>query len=559
MKGTIHRLILESAVSMLPSDMKAYLSDQAALSNTPLEFLKYGAVEEDSTTEKGPLENPDRQNIPEFIFPGKYWPDMEHFWNTDLQDGIGLTIAPGGILLAQFRTALDRASEYYFDHVLPEYNNDNVEEAMKNLGRVIHLLTDVGTPCHIHGDPHINLGGLSLYDDDDYEDYTGYWANKYGSLPMGWGCTVNSGIVFDPAWDLSTYFHQLGAISRLYDSDDSDGLGNGHPYHWDHWYESAEGILPIERDVQGDLTDEACHAIARDLVPVTIRFAAGVLCYFFQCIGFDVALDRVVVSIKRFQVYDDTDPMGSGEIFLRANLSTNSVQAPSWTQLGGQWDLKSGSGVNFTGIEFPFAFTDRHQKVYFRASAYDDDSNYFSDDSESMGDITYVLDLMTLDPNNPIPDFRINSVGGSGSFGLDLSIAFYPKVEKVYSFTDIMSHTFLLNGIGLDRLYITNFEPAKHEPLLINLKTMVRHGMSHGHSQHCKKWEKLDPKMKLEIRMYDYELFEEKDGKTMLARLVEMVHGEGSKQALAVAGVKQFAGYCSCMRTTWPTKKKVEP
>ena len=118
------------------------------------------------------------------------------------------------------------------------------------------------------------------------------------------------------------------------------------PHHWNHWLEHVSDIVPIERDVSGDLTDLACYTIASDLVPITIRFStAGLLCHFFQCINYSVALDMVEVSVKNIHIYDDTDPGGSGEIFLRAGLNTKLIQ------IGGQWNIDSG---HWSAISEPF-------------------------------------------------------------------------------------------------------------------------------------------------------------------------------------------------------------
>jgi hypothetical protein len=572
MNGTMHRLIVQSAARMLPPEMVDYLSTgviEGQMSPTRLDLILKGAVGEDSTTEPSPLPNPNLQAIPSVFF-GDYWPDMEHFWNPDLEAGKGLTItceglgalvgmglgqlggylagglAGGEVVLAQFRSALDRATEYWNAWVLDKYNAGNLEEALMNLGRVVHLLADVGTPCHVHGDPHMNIMG---YDDDDYEKYCGDRARELGDrLPWEWECQANTGVVYHPNWDLGKYFYELGEISRLYDSDDCNGRGNGHPYRWDHWYESLVNILPIDRDITGDLTDEACYAIACDLIPIEIRFTAGLLCYFFKCIGFNVALDVVEVNIRRIHVYDDTDPMGSGEIFLSANLNNHPL-----VQVGGQWDIASGKSSAIGGADFSLAVRDRTQPVYFYAHAYDDDSSYFyPDDSESLGDIVYGIDLTTLDAN-PVT-IRANSAGGSGSFGLDLEIQFYPRAQEIASFASIMNQfdRRILKDVSI--LKTTRYQPYQHPPLLVNLETMALHGLSG--LRHCKKWEKMDAGKKLELHMYEYELFEDLDGKTRLARIVEKIHGEDSKQARSVAGVKEFKGYCSCLRKGWGTKVK---
>jgi hypothetical protein len=577
MNGLIHKLIVQSAASMLPAELGYYLdkSAEGEPGKTKLDLILEGATKEDSTTEAGPLGNPSLQDIPPAIasiFFKDYWPWMEHFWNDELADGKGLTVTAeslgkllglglgsvggffaGGligeqVILAQFHTVLDRAAEYWNTWVLAKYNAGEHDEALKNLGRVLHLLADVGTPCHVHGDMHMNiLEGYVGFDDDDYEQHTSEHAVELGEqLDGAWIPTAGSGIVWNPDWDLSKYFHELGEISRLYDSDDYDGLGEDRPYHWNHWLEHASDIVPIERDISGDLTDLACYTIASDLVPITIRFTAGLLCHFFGCIGYSVALDMVEVSVKNIHVYDDTDPHGSGEIFLSAGLNTKLIQ------IGGQWDIDSGHWSAISGADLPpIAVDNPTVPVHFYAHAFDDDSNFLYEDSESLGNIDYAIDLTTLDPANPVT-LRVNSVGGSGSFGLDIEIRFQPMAQEIASYSTIIGNfdRWIMKDISVLRktTYNENYTP----PLLLNLETMAVHGLSsHGR---CKTWEKMNSGKKLELHMWPYEVFEEVDGKTRLARIVEKIHGENSKQAKRVAGVKEFTGYCSCLRKGWGTK-----
>lgn len=572
MNGNVHKSIVNSAAKMLPAELKSYLSETISqgehAGKTRLELLLLGAVIEDDTSNPGPIPDPDLQNIPESVMPGDYWPWMEHFWNSDLDESRGLTITAEGlgsilglsmgalgalvggiigenIVLAQFRSALSRALEYWEDHVIGNYNQGRVEDALICLGRVCHLLTDVGTPAHIHNDPHMNILG---FDDDDYENYTSDKTKEYGDgmLPYEWDTTPYSSIVYNPDWDLRRYFRELGEISRLYDSDDVDGRGTGHPYHWDHYYDSLANILPIDRDITGDLTDMGCHAIASDLIPITIDFVAGVICYFFKTINFYISLDIMEVSVRRFHVYDDTDPCGSGEIFLKANLNNHPLY-----QIGGQYDLNSGHSTGIGGVDFSVALSDKNTPVHFYASAYDDDSTYFWDGSESLGNIDYVIDPSSLTPDSP-QAVRVDSSGGSGSFGLDIVINFRERAQVAKDFSMIMNSVYKLTST--EALKVTRFKPKNYIPVIINLKTMSLHEYAAGGSRLCKRWSQLDDEKKLIVYMFKDELFEEVDGKTKLQRIVERKYGEGSKQYKWVKDVKDFKGYCACLRKGYPDK-----
>ena len=213
------------------------------------------------------------------------------------------------VVLAQFRTVLERATEYCKYSGAGQVQRGKHGWTLKNLGRVLHLLADAGTPCHVHGDMHMNiLEGYVGFDDDDYKQHTSEHAVELGEQLDGtWIPTAGSGIVWNPDWDLSKYFHELGEISRSYDSDDYNGLGEGSPSRiWNSFLSMPRISCPSE------ILEEVCrpglYAVASDLVPITIRFTAGLLFHFFQCINYKVALDVVEVSVKNIHVYNDTDP-----------------------------------------------------------------------------------------------------------------------------------------------------------------------------------------------------------------------------------------------------------
>lgn len=573
MNEIVHKSIVNSAAKMLPAELKAYLSETITngdyAGKTRLELLLLGAVIEDDVNNPSPIENPDLQNIPEGIMPGDYWPWMEHFWNSSLEEEKGLTITaeilgnllglPYGVIaakiggeigdnfvLAQFRSALHRAIEYWECHVIEKYKQGNIEEALVCLGRICHLLTDVGTPAHIHNDPHMSLLG---YDDDDYEDYTKSIVSEYGDalLPIEWDIQPHSSIVYSPDWDLKDYFRELGKISRLYDSDEVDGRGNGHPYHWDHFYDSAANILPIDRDVTGDLTDMACHAIASDLIPITIEFVAGFICCFFKTINFNISLDTLEVRVKRLHVYDDTDPCGSGEIFLSANLNNQQLN-----QIGGQYDIKSGRSKYLSDVSFSIALIDKNTPVHFYASAYDDDSTYFWNDRESLGNINYEIKPYELTPDSP-KAIKVDSSGGDGKFGLDIEITLHGKAQTTNTFSSIMKNTNKTSAT--EAIKKTRFEEKNYVPAIVNLRTMSLHEYAAGGSRHCKRWSKLKDEEKLIVYMYKDELFREVGGKTKLQRIVERKYGESSKQYKWVKDAKEFKGYCACLKKGYHDKK----
>ena len=325
MKGNVHKAIVSAAANMLPPEVQEFLkSKEANDAKTRLDYILEGTVDEDSEKDKNPYLSADpRKELPMIsintplgdIRLPDYMPHLEHFWNTQLEVGRkGLLVFGFG----PFRTVFDRATEYWGKHVLENYRNHKFEQAWNCLGRVLHLLVDVGVPAHVHGDPHLAI--LGFIDDDDYEDYTGEQV-KNDCLPNKWN-NIEGMIVYNQQWELNNYFRELGEISRLYDSDDRDGLGEGRPYRWER---GLTGLISGSGDITGDLTDMACNAIARDLVPVTIRFVAGLFCHFFKSLSeenvlFNFPLHDLEVTVKSMHIYDCADPSGTGEIFMTAFL-----------------------------------------------------------------------------------------------------------------------------------------------------------------------------------------------------------------------------------------------
>ncbi|MBH1939828.1 hypothetical protein I5677_02830 [Mobilitalea sibirica] len=567
MDTNVHKSIVNAAAKLLPAEVKSYLT--GAINSGPyegktrLELLLLGSVIEDDIHNPGPLPSPDLQRIPSDILPGAYWPWMEHFWNPHLEEGKGLTITTKLLgelfniplkaltslihgdfdmneVLGQFRSAVDRALDYWNDHVLPNYIQGNEADTFLCLGRICHLLTDVGTPCHIHNDPHLNI--FDFYDDDDYEKYTSVKTDLVGDghLPKEWDVPSYTNIVYNPNWDLPMYFRELGKISRLYDSDDVDGWGEGHPYHWDHYDDSFINILPIDRDISGDLTDLACDAIAADLIPINIMFVAGVICHFFKTIDFKMSLDVLEVTIKRLNVHEDTDPFGKGEIYLSASLN-NQYLYP----VGGKYSLHSGTSKNIIGARYPIAICDRDIPVHFYAKAYDDDSTYFWNDSESLGSIDYEINLNDLTDGTPqlVTAF---SKGGEGSFSLVLEICIHLCQGEERQFDSMINLTPYM--VDPQPLHATRFDRSRYVPAILNLKSLALHEYADKGRRICDRWNHLKDEKKLAIYMYKEEIFKETEGKTKLQLIVERVFGEDSKQVTWVKDVKDYKGYCACVR-----------
>ncbi len=304
--------------------------------------------------------------------------DSEHFWQHDYGD-IGLS-HPFGIS-AEWRCAPARAQDHW-DAMGPErWHSASPEERfdmLHLLGRVIHLLEDMGVPAHTHGDahPHIGVEGAEWIFDDDYEDYIEERIERQAvvreqprtvyALPEEWQPDGDRDLLYyDPGWVLRDHFFHMASITNLYDCDDVDGLGSGKPYRWDSIFDSWDA----HRDITFDLTDYACEAIARDLIPLNISFVAGLYIRFLSAIGESYpGLYIARVTVDRLEVHDDTDPMGPGEIFLDVKLGPEEKRVDRL----GQYNMDDGDTRNI-GKTYSFVI-EEGDSIHFVLRAFDDDS-----------------------------------------------------------------------------------------------------------------------------------------------------------------------------------------
>ena len=112
----------------------------------------------------------------------------------------------GDQVFDRYRSAPNRAQRYW-EKLIDQYKGGEKERAIFNLGKVCHLLADVGTPAHMHGDGHCDnhtggvisqiIAALQFHssgdtkqdglDDDEYESYTSRIIEENGgNLPPDW-------------------------------------------------------------------------------------------------------------------------------------------------------------------------------------------------------------------------------------------------------------------------------------------------------------------------------------------------------------------------------------
>jgi len=136
----VHQWIAYQAASIWnTSEIMNYIPNTWSSSISYLDDYKitYGARMEDD-------------EVNENLFGGCPYnkPYCDHFWDPDEGYDAGLNWN------GQWDSAIRRAQNLWDENVIPNYVNGNKEESYYWLGRVAHILTDMGVPAHVHRDIH---------------------------------------------------------------------------------------------------------------------------------------------------------------------------------------------------------------------------------------------------------------------------------------------------------------------------------------------------------------------------------------------------------------------
>lgn len=190
------------------------------------------------------------------------------------------------------KSALQRAGELYadaldaYEHEI--YTGGDGVGAYHYLGRVIHLVGDMGVPAHTLIDWHVNLP--PFYTPDDYETF-----------------------MLDPARFINHYQVQFGTLEELmrmvaeisndYDSDNKDGENS-----------TALGV-----DRSDGISGSECVIIRDACFPPAIRAAGGVLRMFYE----EVKPAAIILSPSQGELCSG---QGDGVAFLIMSESYNQTQ-----------------------------------------------------------------------------------------------------------------------------------------------------------------------------------------------------------------------------------------
>ena len=148
-----------------------------------------------------------------------------HFWNPDAGYDAGMPTQQSNLARAQV----------LFAQAVASYPNDK-STAYYLLGRVAHLLADLGVPEHVHNDPHFD-GWLYLTPNDfsNYEDYTKLSYRDYpgsgapkdiDTLPLTFPSYGDRPLSYDT--ELAKLFFNQAEYTQHFDSSDFNGDNQGY-------------------------------------------------------------------------------------------------------------------------------------------------------------------------------------------------------------------------------------------------------------------------------------------------------------------------------------------
>ena len=437
-----------------------------------------------------------------------------------------------------FRSAPDRALDYW-NILIDQYNRGEKEAAYFNLGKVCHLLEDMCTPAHVHGDCHLGakwIGyaikeylGIDLtwlitdyVDDDQYESYTGdviegsipvkevakgepeSWAdNIEEAIPERWRLTNENGFpTYDSEWEVMDYFRHAAETTRKYDSDDCDGYGSGHPYRWLHFDLISTASWKLERRWDGDLSDYACDQIATHLIPLAIGDTAGLLYKFCDAVGLPCTNDLIEMKFQvwDFTVVNDEDDHQEGEIYLTTQVNSRTPRQ------SGRILANSGESFNWETDDSIYYMHDQFvvhdlstNDLEIWTDAYDNDdwdvgSWKFRSASDDLGYTHKKYKISEL----PAYYYEYDLESSNGDYKITYELS---KKSKETSK--------MIGYYGYSR-----FQEGKSlfsNPILLNLTTMQRHCSVTSTSKPCGTWKKISTDKAMAFYMTEEELFKEED------------------------------------------------
>jgi len=287
------------------------------------------------------------------IDPDDNGPWIYHYWNPDtlqsgnFDDGLSLTAGESKIVCndyraKNFKSAYNRAQSLWDNYVIPNYDIDK-NKSYYYLGRVVHLLTDMTVPAHVHEDPHADVAEV---DDDCYEDFM----NDPGGLPWCSGqvyrcfygsnyegqCYNYETVLFysspvSNSTDLFKLFWYTAQKTQYYASDDSSG--NDYYYKDDGtqpifnpslWSGEDVEIILNKTDVENysDCKEDNLVKITEALIPHAIRAVAGLYRLFWHETHAKFEISTYPVN---GDIYLDGNKIGNGSVSIFVEVGSHTI------------------------------------------------------------------------------------------------------------------------------------------------------------------------------------------------------------------------------------------
>lgn len=349
--------------------------------------LLIGTAEEDMDSTKS--ERMGEFSLADYgLLPGDYFcmsrlvdkiPDYEncapyyfHFWNPDnpyngtWNDGIDMHVIDwSGIEIDyNFRSNIQRAEYIWENYVIPKYAS-NRHESYYYLGRVVHLLTDMCVPAHVHNDPHpgddifeIFMGLTGGYDDLEPNLYH-FDGSLYKDAQYNYEEVYFPDGVKDDASNLFKLFWYVAQKTQYFACNDengnsfySEGDGTLREIPDNALWESGTEIIMLSSQVDGEGNEENHKKIAEVLSPHTMKAIAGLYRLFWHethnikppVSPSSISVESSTASQTTLQWQDNSDNETGFRIY-RAN------EAPGYPGGHTGMDLVGTVGQNVTSFQ----------------------------------------------------------------------------------------------------------------------------------------------------------------------------------------------------------------
>jgi|GEM_PF-1795215 len=197
---------------------------------------------------------------------------LDHFWDPDHSISDGLYTPAFGT----FKSAINKASDWW--NIAINNFPDNASKSYYALGRVVHLLSDMGVPDHVHLDPHLDGTDFINYNDiSNYEEYTKLYFRNYtnaSAYPIDIQKDLPLAQPADPAWfsgvsisddySLTKLFYNFAQFTQHFDSSGMFLITSGNPNGNNLVYSNSGPIAispPLKLPLGDDLLPQNGQAI----------------------------------------------------------------------------------------------------------------------------------------------------------------------------------------------------------------------------------------------------------------------------------------------------------